>query len=489
MREVSGLLHDPRGMRQLATLWARISGRPADFEAEARQGRRDMLCWQFEGQLNACLDSMAALAGDIPTRGMLRRAVEALLEVFPAYRTYGTGSAALPGDAAWRKAARKAMRVPPGEGWVADLILSWLAGDGHANPARKAEAVRRFQQLSAPIAAKGVEDTAFYRHGALLSANDVGFDPAQPALSVDGFHRAIEHRARQHPHTMLTLATHDHKRGPDARARLSVLSTIPGVWEDTVQRWIALAAPVSQGVDPGDLYLLFQALIGAWAGSFDESLLSRLQDWQRKALREARLRSSWEAPDEAYEGLCLDLSAALLGDGAFRDSFAGFMETLKAPALAASLAQSALHHLVPGVPDLYQGSECADLSMVDPDNRCPVDFARRSALLSDPEGDAKFALIAHLLRLRRGGHALAQGDYHPLEVTGRRSDHLVAFLRRHGEEMLCCVIAIRLGKVLLGSDGACPPAEWWEDTAVHHDGRAWLARDLLPDRVWSVMSL
>jgi len=489
MREVSGLLHDAWGMGQLATLWARISGRPADFAMEAREGRRDMLCWQFEGQLNACLDSMEALAGDTPTRGMLRRAVEALLEVFPVYRTYGTGGAALPGDAAWRKDAREAMRVPPGEGWVADLILSWLAGDGGGDPALKAEAVRRFQQLSAPIAAKGVEDTAFYRYGALLSANDVGFDPAQPALSVSGFHHAMEHRARHHPHAMLALATHDHKRGADARARLSVLSTIPGLWEEAVQGWMALVAPVSQGVEPGDLYLLLQALVGAWEGDFDATLLTRLQDWQRKALREARLRSSWEAPDAAYEAHCLDLSAALLGLGEFRDSFGRFMEALKAPALAASLAQSALHHLVPGVPDIYQGSECADLSMVDPDNRRPVDFAQRAALLADPAGDAKFALIAHLLGLRRDGQALAQGEYQPLEVTGRRADHVVAFLRRHGDEVLCCAVAIRLGKVLLGSVAACPPAEWWEDTALHHDGQAWLARDLFPDRVWSVMPL
>lgn len=487
MRKVSGLLHDVAGMPQLASLWARISGRPADFAQEALQGRRDMLSWQFEGQLNACLDSLEALAatlGEEPTRGMLRRAVTALLHAFPVYRTYGTGETALPDDAPWRNAARKAMDVPPGESWVADLILCWLAGEGPGDPVLKADAVRRFQQLSAPIAAKGVEDTAFYRYGALLSANDVGFDPAEPALSITAFHQAMAQRASHHPHAMLALATHDHKRGADARARLSVLSTIPGIWEETAQRWMAL---VPDGVDPGDAYLLLQALVGAWEGALDEVLLHRLHDWQRKALREARLRSSWEAPDEAYEARCHDLASALLADAAYRKDAQAFLEALAAPALAASLAQTALHHLVPGVPDIYQGGELGDFSMVDPDNRRPVDFVHRAALLADPQGDPKLDLITQMLGLRRHGQALALGDYQPLEVTGRRADHVVAFLRCHQEETLCCAVAIRLGKPLFGTALAYPAPDWWEDTAIHHRGSAWLARDLFGGQIWSVI--
>ncbi|WP_068082431.1 malto-oligosyltrehalose synthase [Novosphingobium rosa] len=489
MREVSGLLHDAAGMAQLSTLWARISGRSADFTQEALQGRRDMLSWQFEGQLNACLDSLQRLAtasGQAPTRGMLRRAVAGLLHVFPAYRTYGTGETALPGDAPWRRAARKAMAAPPGEGWVADLILGWLAGEGPGDAALKADAVRRFQQLSAPIAAKGVEDTAFYRYGALLSTNDVGFDPAEPALSVEAFHQAMAQRASHHPGAMLALATHDHKRGADARARLSVLSTIPGLWEETAQRWIALAAPLAQKVDQGDLYLLFQAMVGAWEGALDEALLHRLHAWQGKALREARLRSSWEAPDEACEARCRDLASALFASEAFLADARQFLDALAAPALAASLGQTALHHLAPGVPDIYQGGELGDFSMVDPDNRRPVDFARRAVLLADPQGDPKLDLIAQLLSLRRHGHALALGDYRPLEVTGRRAEHVVAFLRRHGDEALCCAVAIRLGKPLFGGALAYPPPDWWEDTAIHHQGNAWLARDLFGGQVWSV---
>ncbi|WP_206240776.1 malto-oligosyltrehalose synthase [Novosphingobium terrae] len=489
MREVSALLHDAAGMTQLSMLWARSSGRPADFAQEALQGRRDMLSWQFEGQLNACLDSLeelAATTGKAPTRGMLRRAVTGLLHAFPIYRTYGTGEASLPGDALWRQAARKAMAVPPGEGRVADLILRWLAGDGPGDAALKTEAVRLFQQLSAPIAAKGVEDTAFYRYGALLSANDVGFDPAKPALSVEAFHQAMTKRACHHPHAMLALATHDHKRGADARARLSVLSTIPGIWEETLQRWIALAAPFAEGIDPGDLHMLLQALIGAWEGALDEALLHRLHGWQRKALREARLRSSWEAPDESYEVRCHDLASALFGNQPFLADARQFLDALAAPALAASLGQTALHHLVPGVPDIYQGGELGDFSMVDPDNRRPVDFARRTALLADPEGDPKLDLIAQLLSLRRHGKALALGDYQPLAVTGRRAEHVVAFLRRHGDEALCCAVAIRLGKPLFGGTIAYPAPDWWEDTAIHHQGNAWLARDLFGGQVWSV---
>lgn len=481
MREVSGVLHDPAGMAPLAALWSRISGRPGDFASEALAGRRDVLAWQFEGQLEACLDSFLALAQATGhqevTRGMLRRATEGLLQVFPVYRTYGTGRDALPGDRPWREAARAAMTIPPGEEAVTDMILSWLAGEEDGDDILRAQAVRRFQQLSAPIAAKGVEDTAFYRYGVLLSTNEVGFDPAHPALSNPAFHAAMVARARDWPHAMLATGTHDHKRGEEARARLSVLSSIPQIWEETVTRWQDLAAPHAQGIDPGDVYMLFQMLVGAWQQG-DETLSQRLRDTQRKALREARLRSSWEAPDEAYEQRCADLTDALLTMQGFQGDFTRFMADLAPAALAAGLSQTALHYLAPGVPDLYQGCELPDTSMVDPDNRRPVDFTQRQAMLGRPGSDAKLDLIGHLLALRQTSSTLRDGDYQALTVTGPRADHVLTFVRQSGAERLCCAVAVRMGAFLFGTEQPFMPLAWWQDTMIHDEDHQWLAADL-----------
>ncbi|HEX7874593.1 MAG TPA: malto-oligosyltrehalose synthase [Sphingobium sp.] len=480
MREVSELLHDPAGQEPLGALWEEISGRPADFEAEALVARRDILSWQFEGQLTACVERFHALGQAVGehwlTHGMIRRAVQALLHGFPVYRTYGTGIDAPPEDAAVRDAARAAAlrSAAPGEGPVIDLILGGLAGEGRAVTDLAADAVRRFQQLSAPIAAKGVEDTAFYRHGVLLSVNDVGFDPGQFAASVEAFHEAMARRAGDHPGAMLATATHDHKRGEDARARLAVLSTIAGEWGAEVARLLELAVPHADGVDPADIYMLFQTLIGAWEPPAD-AFLARIHDWQGKTVREAKRRSSWEAPDEAYEARYRDLATALLmPGGAFAQAFGRFIEDLGPAAEANSIVQTALHYTVPGVPDLYQGCDGTDYSMVDPDNRRAVDYGARRASLVEGT-NAKQALIAQLLHLRAKRPLLfAEGGYRPVLATGAQAQHVVAFLREREGETLFVAAAIRLGAALFRSDHAAPPGEWWGDTVV--DGRH--ARDL-----------
>ncbi|MBB4857686.1 (1-_4)-alpha-D-glucan 1-alpha-D-glucosylmutase [Novosphingobium chloroacetimidivorans] len=487
MRQVSEVLHDPAGQAPLGQLWEEISGRSATFEEEAVPARQDLLAWQFEGQLVACVKSFHALAQagvshTWITRGMLRRAIERLLWVFPVYRTYATGQGAPDYDAPIRAAAREAAvpLMPPGEVPVLDAVLGWLAGEGGEGAA---EAVRQFQQLSAPIAAKGVEDTAFYRHGALLSANDVGFEPGHFACDLGQFHREMRERAMRTPRAMLATATHDHKRGEDARARLAVLSAVPDAWSQRVRRWLALAAEHAPAVDAGDAYLLFQTLVGA-SQEGDDSLLERVHDWQRKALREAKLRSSWEAPDEEYEARCHDLATLLLTreDGAdFRQDFVAFMEALAAPALANTLAQAALHFLVPGVPDTYQGCELFDLSMVDPDNRRPVDYQRRRRLLAadDDQGEAaKLRLVARLLEARKGSGALREGGYEPLDAVGERAEHVVAFSRAHQGETVLCAVAVRLGAALFGDVEPVPSADWWGDTRIEAQGRTWHARDL-----------
>lgn len=490
MEDVAALLHAPEGEAPLAALWSGISGRPADFEAEELRARQDMLAWQFHGQLAGCVAAFDALARSAPategiTAAMLHRAIERLLWVFPVYRTYGLGSSAPASDDRIRAVARDrvARFVPPGETGVVDLVLSWLAGTGPGDAELATHAVRRFQQLSAPIAAKAVEDTAFYRYGRLLSRNDVGFDAARFGATIADFHAASADRAARFPRGMLATATHDHKRGEDVRARLAVLSELPDLWREHVLHWRTLVAEWTAGVDDGDLYMLLQTVFGAWPDGLaidDAPALAaygeRIKGWQQKALREAKLRSSWEAPDEGYETRCANLVDALLDPARAADFLTDlhvFLCRTDAPARAGMLVQAALRYTTPGVPDLYQGTELPDFSLVDPDNRRPVDYSVREGMLSErPEAPVheKFALIAHLLGLRRRYPALfADGEYRPIRVQGSRAEHVLAFERVVGDIRLLCVVALHCAEPLAGGSATVPPASWWGDTALYTD--------------------
>ena len=488
MEEVSALLHDPAGEAPLGAFWHELSGRPAEFPPEELRARQEMLAWSFEGQLSACVRAFEALAASGPaaggvTGGMLRRAIERLLWVFPVYRTYGTGDGAPPSDVAIRDRARERAiaLAPPGETGIIDLVLAWLAGEGPGDPVLAAEAVRRFQQLSAPIAAKAVEDTAFYRYGRLLSRNDVGFAPTLFASPVEDFHAAMANRATHLPHAMLATATHDHKRGEDVRARLAGLSGIPGAWTAAVRRWRGIGAEALDPIDPADAYMLLQTLYGAWPSGLSTKdrdglagFADRVVAWQEKAWREAKLRSSWQAPDEAYEARGVDAVRLLLDPDrshAFLSDLGQFVADTHAATLATSLAQVALRYAVPGMPDCYQGTELADLSLVDPDNRRPVDYPFRQRLLAEG-GDAKLALIQRLLALRRADPALfADGDYRPLRAIGPRAGHVVAFERHLEGRRLRCVVGIRLSAALFGAGEPVPSREWWGDTVLEDGTR------------------
>jgi (1->4)-alpha-D-glucan 1-alpha-D-glucosylmutase len=491
MEQVSALLHHPDGERPLGALWRAFSGRQLDFHAEELAARQDMLDWAFDGQLNACVEAFEALAKSSDataslTRGMLRRAIRRMLWVFSVYRTYGTGDDAPESDAVIRETVREraARFTPPGEATVVDRVLSWLAGEGPGDRNLAATAVRRFQQLSAPIAAKSVEDTAFYRHGPLLSRTDVGFDAARFSMPVADFHQAMLNRVRDFPRAMLATATHDHKRGEDMRARLAVLSEIPDAARERIERWDDMAGPPAQMVDPADRYMLYQTLFGAWPAGLsgiDRAGLSDFADrvvaWQQKALREAKLRSSWEAPDEAYEAKCETLVRHLLdpsAGAAFLADMQDFVTMTAGATLANMLVQSTLRCTSPGMPDLYQGCELSDFSLVDPDNRRPVDYDLRRAQLGSPDasapglaGGAKLALIGKLLSLRRANPALfAEGGYEPVAVEGPRARHVLAFRRRLGSETVLCVTALHCAEALLGGDTAVPDPRWWRDTAL-----------------------
>jgi hypothetical protein len=304
----------------------------------------------------------------------------------------------------------------------------------------------RFQQLSAPTAAKSVEDTAFYRYGVLLSRNEVGSDPARFASRPEDFHAACAARLEAFPRALLATATHDHKRGEDVRARLAVVSEWPEAWATLVEA-VETVLPAAS-VDPGDRLMLLQMLVGAWPavlGRGDEAGIAafreRIGGWQQKALREAKLRTDWAAPDLDYEAACRADLAALLAPGAAREAVAAFVARLMVPGMINALSQSFLRLTTPGIPDLYQGAALWDESLVDPDNRRVPDFtALRDLARREPppvaewrSGAVKLAMIARVLRLRRETlGVLADGGYEPVMVEGPRAGHVVAFVRSDG---------------------------------------------------------
>ena len=482
MNTVATLIHDPAAGEPLGALWHEISGRPADFASEEVPARREILERNFAGQCDAAALAFHRVAqSDLATRDIelpaLRRAIADLIAGFPVYRTYGTGDDAPAMDRPIRERAvarGKAIAGAADEHLVARLG-GWLAGEGPGDLDLRRDAVRRFQQLSAPIAAKAVEDTAFYRYGRLVSRNNVGFDPETVGSRARGFCRAIAERAADHPHAMLATATHDHKRGEDVGARLSIISERPDAWGVVARRWAARSP-----IDAGDADMLHQTIVGAWPLDVDAqdadglgTFADRLAAWQQKALREAKLRSSWMVPDEAYETSCEAYLRALLAPGSeFAREAHAFVSEIAAAGAAKGLTQAALRCTAPGVPDLFQGREIWDFSLVDPDNRSPVDYPALDAMLERPatgwrDGSVKQRLIADLLGLRREKPDLFRdGSFEATPLTGARADQAVAFRRRLGNETLL-VLAVTRTVDVRDEDGALLlPPDWWGDTRI-----------------------
>ncbi|MGA3400457.1 MAG: malto-oligosyltrehalose synthase [Acetobacteraceae bacterium] len=495
---VNAVQHDQEAERPLAFFWSAVSGRPADFATEEALARRQILERGFDAQLEATATTLHRLARLDPltrdtTQPAIRRALLSLLARFPVYRTYDTGTSRSPGDqAAFAHALAAAKANAPISLYpVLDRIDRWLGGEDASKPgaALRQAATRRFQQLSAPVAAKAVEDTAFYRYARLLSRNDVGFDAARLGAEPAEFHAANAARGAQFPDALLATATHDHKRGEDLRARLAVLSEIPDAWQAAVQGWMETNAAHRRGtvgLSPGDEAQLYQMIVGAWPMtlSADDSdgckeFVGRLAGWQQKAIREAKLQGDWTGPDEAYEAAARDFLFSLLAPGsAFAAEAAQFARRIAPAGAVNGLAQTLLKLTVPGVPDFFQGTEFWDFSLVDPDNRRPVDFAARiEALRADAspavlatswsDGRVKQAVIARTLALRRAAPALfARGDYRPLDATGPLARHVLAFMRVRGDAASLTVVP-RLPHHLLADRNAITiPPTAWQDTAL-----------------------
>ncbi|WP_426123706.1 malto-oligosyltrehalose synthase [Pseudomonas sp. PSPC2-3] len=504
MNQLSLLQHRPQGFATLAELWTRHSERPSAFIEEAWLARRQILNGSLAGDFESVAQALLQVARDDVmsrdlTLGAIRRALQELIVHFPVYRTYISACGRSERDDTFFLQALAGARSTLSEGdWpVLDNLEKWLGGQPWRNRPLGRErkllkhACVRFQQLTSPTAAKAVEDTAFYRSAVLLSRNDVGFSTEQFSAPLADFHAANQQRLQAFPDNLLATATHDHKRGEDSRARLAVLSECAGWYAEQVTHWRRLAAPLrndASSPSAGDELILYQVLLGSWPLDLHlddrpalEAYQQRLWQWQQKALREAKLLSSWSAPNEAYEqGVETFLTRLLLSDAgrALRTAIGAAAQAIAPAGALNGLAQSLLRVTVPGVPDLYQGNEFWDFSLVDPDNRRPVDFnARQHALATPPDigkllfnwrdGRIKQALIAQVLALRKAHPELFhRGSYTPLDVVGRHAEHVVAFCREYqGKRAL--VVVPRWPYRLL-ENGVHPQvnARVWGDTRV-----------------------
>ena len=485
MNEVSALQHDASGAPALGRLWHDLTQRPENFDAEEIPARKEILQRGFDAQLNAVTSALHRVArSDRNTRDFsaatIRQGLISLLAHFPVYRGYDAGSKrSVMDEVSFAKALSAAKQSSPASTHAAlDQLDRWLGGE----PGDKIAATR-FQQLSAPVAAKAVEDTAFYRYGRLLSRNDVGFDAGRLGSSIADFHGVCADRLATFPDAMLATATHDHKRGEDLRARLAVISEIPDAWAAFLDNCRAIEATRP---DAADEIMLYQMIVGAWPPHMTlsdepelQAFAERLTGWQEKALREAKLRTDWTAPDQHYESCARDFLIDLLAPhGAFLPAARSFVDTIAPAGAVNGLVQTVLKMTVPGMPDFFQGSEFWDFSLVDPDNRRPVDYDMRRAALHEPadwadrqrtwrDGRIKQAMIQNVLGLRhRVPELFARGTYTPLEVKGPLDNHFIAFARCRDNLVVIVIVPRLVFRLLRSGDSIALDTVRCDDTTV-----------------------
>jgi (1->4)-alpha-D-glucan 1-alpha-D-glucosylmutase len=487
---ISRVLIDESGLAPLERTWRDFTGEHADFpgmlDAAKIRVIDSMLASEFT-VLNRALARIAA--GHFSTRDFtidrLRAALQLYVLEFPVYRTYVTAGGVSSKD---RKTiddtiARARARWPGPDPEIFDFLHDAVTLDIAENTSYSAPRVRNFalklQQFTGPLMAKALEDTTFYRHHRLLALNEVGGDPAASALSLPAFHELQKKRTETAPHGLTATATHDTKRGEDARARILALSEIADDWHAAVKDWHSRNAALVHHIDgqrrpsKAHEYMIYQALVGAWPDAIDGEFVSRMQAYALKAAREGKQETSWTNPNRQYETALLNYVRDLLDPTVSAEFLASFGQLASRTTLLGalnSISQLALKALLPGVPDFYQGTEFWDLSLVDPDNRRAVDFGkrRRLATIDLPnwselaqnwrDGRIKLALLRSLLKLRHEfAEVFRRGIYEPLPVTGRHANHVIAFTRTLKRQQL--VIAIGRHFAPLSRGGRQWPAE------------------------------
>jgi (1->4)-alpha-D-glucan 1-alpha-D-glucosylmutase len=507
LNTITRVLANQTGLDALDETWRQISNMPPALAPALKAAKQRVLETLLTSEFTVLARLLGRIAaGHYSTRDFsadsLRQALELYVLNFPIYRTYLTTSVGVSADdrALISETIEKARDewFDADEGlfdFLRDALTMDLAKPGPA--LHSAPRVRRFalkvQQFTGPLMAKSLEDTTFYRNHRLLALNEVGGEPSASALSSTAFHEMMQTRVQNWPHAMTTTATHDTKRGEDARARLIALSELTGEWTGAVARWKVLNAP---HIITGDNlrapsatfeYMLYQTLLGVWPLTTppDRLLTERLQAYAVKAAREGKQETSWLNPDEGYEtALCTFIERILdpSASAEFLESLQIFARRVALLGALNSLSQITLKAMMPGVPDFYQGTEFWDLSLVDPDNRRPVDFIERADVLKQAErpdwqtlvrdwsnGHVKLAWTRHLLRLRNElAEVFASGDYEPLKVSGPHRDHVIAFARRRGRHAV--IVAVARGCAPLSEQGRIWPNGEAFEGELHVDG-------------------
>ncbi len=497
-----GLFVDPSAEQPLTAIYREFVGDPPSFADAAFAAKRRVSGRSFAGETNVLALRLYHLAQERRlardnTLGALREAIAAVLSAMPVYRTYLDGDDPMPGDADLiREAAQEALRrdpnvTPEAVRFLAQVLL--VDTDEPEERARWVRFRRRFQQLSGPVMAKGVEDTAFFRFNRLLACNEVGDDPAH--FGVADAHEWFASRAETWPASMSASTTHDTKRSEDARMRLAALTSVPRAWHREVRAWARSNARHLRSVhgrrvpDPNMEYYFYQSLVASWEGRADAGYAERLQDHMTKAAREAKLETSWTRVDDEYESALKAFVRAALQprrSARFLRRIDEFVAGVSPTAAVSSLGLLALKVTAPGVPDFFQGSEFPLHTLTDPDNRRPVDFAAAAKRIAPAlEGHAnptdplaKAWLTVQLLRIRREQPELfARGDYAPVHCSGPMAERVFAFSRT-ADGVSCVVVVLQRPAHLIDESGCVrpgdldgtmltpPPAAGWRD-AIH----------------------
>ncbi|MBT1074012.1 malto-oligosyltrehalose synthase [Geobacter grbiciae] len=506
----TGLLVDTRNGRRLDTIYARFIHEKPDFPEIAYQKKKQVMKFSMGGEINTLGHYLNKLSETNRhtrdfTLGSLTKALVEVIAHFPVYRTYTATRKVADRDRQYIEyAVARAKRRNPAMSesiftFIEDVLLLRFHDSTSGDEQEQwLDFVMRVQQLTGPVMAKGLEDAAFYVYNRLVALNEVGGTPERFGITIEAFHGQNIERARSIPTALLTTSTHDTKRSEDVRARICVLSEDPGAWHDCLMRWSRMNRPhkaTVQGIkvpSRNEECLLYQTIVGAWpaedfTGNERDVFVGRIREYMLKAMREAKVNTSWINPDSVYEEAALHFVDTILQDVTANNFLADLRRTLP-PLIRCgmlnSLSQTLLKVASPGVPDFYQGNELWDFSLVDPDNRRPVDFAKRIAMLDGlrtaeeergpraltrelletmADGRVKLFLIGKALSHRRAHRSLFElGTYLPLEVQGEQSDNVCAFARCHDGAMAIAVVPrffTRLGVPPLG-------AAVWEDTRL-----------------------
>jgi (1->4)-alpha-D-glucan 1-alpha-D-glucosylmutase len=492
---LNGIFIDPQGERPCTETYNRFTKTAVKFADVVYDSKKLIMQVALSSELNVLAHQLDRLTENDRhsrdfTLNLLRHALREIIACFPVYRTYITHAGVSTTDRAVieQAVARAKRRNPATDASVFDfvrdaLLLSIPKVSGDEVRLSYLTFVMKFQQYTGPVMAKGLEDTAFYRYHRLVSLNEVGGTPDRFGTSLLQFHQRNQERLRHWPHSLLATSTHDTKRSEDVRARINVLSAIPLAWRTAVNRWSKRNKKKKTMVD-GQLapdlpeeYLFYQTLLGTWPltelnDDTRQVLSQRLQAYLHKATKEAKVHTSWLNPHQAYDEAVQRFVHAVLEDSVFLREFTPFAETVAVYGMYNSLAQTLLKLTVPGVPDIYQGNEIWDFSVVDPDNRRPVDYQHRQRLLTELQtqvqrSDPHLSSLAQgLLETWRGGriklyvtyrtlnyrreHAdlFRAGTYVPLEVIGEAQLHICAFARRGEQDRVLVVVPRLLARLL-----------------------------------------